>query len=149
MKNFNWGKGITIFIILFLVVTIGQVILIHKLVDYDLVEEEYYDAEIKFQDQIDRVKRTNELSEKLIVKVLADSIEFDFPKMFDSKSINGVVKFYKPSDDLLDKNAMIIVDNNNKMYYEKNKLASGLWRLKIDWNVDKVEYYNEKIIMVN
>jgi hypothetical protein len=149
MKNFNWGKGITIFIILFLVVTIGQVILIHKLVDYDLVEEEYYDAEINFQKQINRVKRTNELSEKLSVKVLADSIEFNFPKMFNSKSINGIINFYKPSDDLLDKNAMIIVDNNNKMYFDKSRLSPGLWRLKIDWNVDSVEYYNEKIIMVN
>ena len=47
MKKISWGTGITIVIILFLIVTIRQAIAIHVFIDYDLVEEEYYDAEIK------------------------------------------------------------------------------------------------------
>ncbi len=55
MKKIDWGKGITIVIILFLIITIGQVLAIHYFIDYDLVEEEYYEAEINYQDQINKI----------------------------------------------------------------------------------------------
>lgn len=149
MKKMNWGTGITIVIVVFLVVTIGQVILIHKLIDYDLVVEEYYDAEINYQSQIDKIKRTQDLPEELKISISEKGIEFDFPKIFESKSISGVVNFYKPSDDLLDTKEMIIVDDSCRMFLPKDKFSAGLWKAKVDWSVDGVEYYNEKLLMVN
>ncbi len=146
--KFNWGTGITIVIILFLVITIGQVVFIHKTIDYDLVDEEYYKAEIEYQTQIEKVKRTNELPEKLNIKLLDKFIEFNFPLMFSSNSIGGIINFYKPSDDLLDKMESIKLDEKNKMFFPYDQLSSGLWKIKINWSVDSVEYYNEKIVML-
>ncbi len=148
MKKFNWGTGITIVIVLFLLVTVGQVLLIHYYVDYDLVEEEYYDAEIKYQTQIEKIRRTNELAEQLVVRLLNDSIEFNFPQMFSSSSIEGNIKFYKPSDDLLDKNYKIDLSDENKMFFPIKDFARGLWKIKVDWNVEGITYFNEEFLMV-
>lgn len=148
MKKLNWGTGITIVIILFLVVTIGQVLAIHYWVDYDLVEEEYYDAEIKYQEQIDIIKRTNNLSEQLHIKFVGKIIEFKFPSLFDPASIIGTINYYKPSDDLLDKFQEIKLNEENKMFVDSEELSTGLWKIKVEWSVDDAKYYNEKIMMV-
>ena len=150
MKKFklNWGTGITIVIILFLVITIGQVVFIHKTIDYDLVEEEYYKAEIHFQSQIEKVKRTNALPEQLKIKLIDKFVEFNFPAMFKSESISGIINFYKPSDDLLDKVENIKLNEDNKMFFGYDQLSAGLWKIKINWSVDNVQYYNEKIVML-
>lgn len=144
----NWGTGITIVIILFLVITISQVVFIHKTIDYDLVEEDYYEAEIQFQSQIEKIKRTNALPEKLKIKLVDKFIEFNFPTMFDGKSISGLINFYKPSDDLLDKAEYIKLNEKNKMFFGYKQLTPGLWKIKINWQVDDVKYYTEKIVML-
>lgn len=148
MKKINWGTGITIVIVLFLVVTIVQVLAIHYYVDYDLVEEEYYDAEIKYQTKIEKIKRTEQLPEKLTVKLNNNLIEFSFPKMFAFEKIKGNILFYKPSDDLLDKNIVIELNSDNKMVLETKDFTTGLWKVKINWGVEGVTYYNEEFLMV-
>lgn len=148
MKKISWGTGITIVIILFLIISIGQVLLIHYLVDYDLVVEDYYEQEIKYQDQINRLERTKNLPEQLQIKLLGKVIEFKFPSIFNSASISGTINFYKPSDDLLDKVQIIELNEENKTYTDIKQLSAGLWRIKVDWNVDSVEYYNEESLMV-
>jgi nitrogen fixation protein FixH len=148
MKKLNWGTGITIVIILFLVVTIGQVLVIHYLVDYDLVVEEYYDAEIKYQVQIDKIKRANNLPEQLQIKFVGNAIEFKFPLLFEPQSISGIINYYKPSNDLLDKFQEIKLNKENKMFFKTKELSTGLWKIKVDWAANDVQYYNEKIMMV-
>lgn len=148
MKKISWGTGISIVIILFLIITIGQAIAIHYFVDYDLVVEEYYDEEIKYQSQIEKIKRTNNLPETLNIKLSNDFIEFEFPSIFQAEKISGIIIFYKPSDDLLDKKEIIELESNNKMYFATSELNTGLWKVKVDWEVDKVKYFNEKILMV-
>ncbi len=144
----NWGTGITIVIILFLIISIGQVIFIHKTIDYDLVEEEYYKAEIQYQTQIEKVKRTNALPENVKIKLMEQFLEFKFPSIFNNSSVSGIINFYKPSDDLLDKSENITLDKNNKMFFGYDMLSSGLWKIKINWSVNGLDYYTEKIVML-
>jgi len=148
MKKISWGTGISIVIILFLIGTIGQAIAIHVFIDYDLVEEEYYDAEIKYQSQIEKIKRTKALPEPLKISLTTQFIEFDFPSIFENKTINGLIKFYKPSNDLLDKTQTIKLNGKNKMYFSTNELTTGLWKVKVHWEVEGIEYYSEKLLMV-
>ena len=148
MKKISWGTGISIVIILFLIFTIGQAIAIHVFIDYDLVEEEYYEAEIKYQTQIEKMERTNALPEALEIKLTTQFIEFNFPSIFEDKTITGFINFYKPSDDLLDKTQAIKLNDENKMYYSTKELTTGLWKVKVNWKVSVIEYYNEKLLMV-
>lgn len=148
MKKISWGTGIALVIVLFLIVTIGQAIAIHVFIDYDLVEEEYYEAEIKYQLQIEKIKRTTALPDALKIRLTKDFIQFDFPSIFNNNTVYGAINFYKPSDDLLDKTQTIKLNEENTMYFSTKELSPGLWKIKIDWAVNEVQYFNEKIIMV-
>lgn len=148
MKKIDWGKGITIVIILFLIITIGQVLAIHYFIDYDLVEEEYYEAEINYQDQINKINRTKSLPEQVTVKLRGQALELTFPSDFDGERISGMVHYYKPSDDLQDKIQKIILNDENRMFIDTKELSTGYWKIKVDWRVNEVQYYNKESMMV-
>lgn len=148
MKKIDWGKGITIVIILFLIITIGQVLAIHYFIDYDLVEEEYYEAEINYQDQIKKINRTKSLHEQVVVKLRGQALELTFPSGIDGERISGMVQYYKPSDDLQDKIQKIILNDENRMFIDTKELSTGYWKIKIDWSVNEVQYYSEESMMV-
>ena len=75
-------------------------------------------------------------------------IQFTFPKLFVADKIKGNIQFYKPSDDLLDKNFEINLSEDNKMLFATKEFASGLWKIKVNWEVEGVTYFNEEFLMV-
>ena len=104
--------------------------------------------EIEYQSQIDKIKRTNNLQEQLKIKLVNKIIEFNFPSLFKPELISGLITYYKPSDDLLDKFQEIELNEENNMSIDTKKLSPGLWKIKVEWAVNEVEYYNEKVMMV-
>lgn len=143
----SWGVGITITIIVFTLITLSFVYLSFG-EDVNLVRDNYYEAELNFNQQRETEKRTDELTEKLLINLSSNNIEFVFPSMFTTSSINGEIQLYRPSDRELDINMQINVDSSNTMNIPTQKLNSGLWKIQVEWNADSLSYFNEKIIMV-
>ena len=143
----SWGVGITITIIVFTLITLSFVYLSFG-EDVNLVRDNYYEAELNFNQKRETQKRTDELTEKLLIDLSNNNIEFVFPSMFTTSSINGEILLYRPSDRELDINMQINVDSSNTMNFPTQKLNSGLWKIQVEWNADSLSYFNEKIIMV-
>ena len=80
-KKFSWGTGILIVIIIFMTLTITTVVYLMNQ-DVDLVTDNYYAKEIKYQQQIDRMNRTNEMDEELKINSEDGYIRLIFPKSF-------------------------------------------------------------------
>ena len=58
--NFNWGTGILITIIVFMIITLGTVFTFMN-EKVDLVTDNYYKKELKYQKQIDKLNRTHDM----------------------------------------------------------------------------------------
>ncbi|GBD90214.1 fixH [bacterium BMS3Abin04] len=144
----NWGTGILVFYVLFMAVSIWFISFAMSK-DVNLVTDDYYSKEIKYQEQIDRVKRTNNLPEKLKVKVLGENIVFRFPSIFKSDKIEGNILLYRPSNRYYDHSLSIELNKNNEQSFSSENLLKGLWKIKVDWTVDSLTYFNEENIMVN
>jgi len=143
----SWGVGITITIIVFTLITLSFVYLSFG-EDVNLVRDDYYEAELNFNQKRETEKRTNELKENLLISLSKNNIEFVFPRMFSTSLINGKILLYRPSDRELDINLPINLDSINVMNVSTQKLTSGLWKIQVEWNIDSLSYFNEKIIMV-
>lgn len=144
----SWGFGITLTIIVFLLISFATIYFSFNQ-KVNLVRDDYYEQEVKYQQKIEIIKRTQELPEQLEIKVVDKNIYFQFPQMFSSKSIQGSILLYRPSDRDKDFLVKLDLDNNLSQSIPLNNLAPGLWKVQVDWNVEKIEYFNEKIIMVN
>lgn len=141
MKKFSWGTGIVIAIIIFVVVVLAQTIyLMNQKVD--LVEEDYYKKGIEYQKDIDVQKKSRELSEPIRFDFNGQYLIIDFPKELTEEKLSGEILLYRPSDSGLDIKLPVSTDSLSQIIPVSN-LKKGFWRVKLKWQYDGQDYYDE------
>lgn len=140
--KFNWGTNIAIVYVAFLIFSIGTAVYFMN-IDVNLVSGDYYEQEIQFQERINSINRANKLEEKVKIENNMNEVKVIFPKIFDHKLINGEIHLYRPSDEKLDLKYQINLDSTNSVSIKKDKILPGYWKMKVDWRVKSVKYYNE------
>lgn len=146
MKKISWGTGIVIAIIIFVVLVLAQTIyLMNQKVD--LVEEDYYKKGIEYQKDIEVQKKTNELSEKVSFDFNGQSLIISFPKNLSDNKLNGEILLYRPSDSGLDMKIPLITDSLNQVI-PVSGLKKGFWRIKLRWQYEGQDYYDESSFRV-
>jgi hypothetical protein len=147
-SKFNWGTGILITIIVFMVITIGTVVFLMNQ-DVDLVASDYYNKGIEHQAQIDRVNRTNLMTKTVLINSENGFVRLIFPKSFSQNNFNGTIQFYRPSDSKKDFSIPLSVDTSGQQIISTQSIAKGYWKVKVDWTQDFVEYYKESYFVIN
>ena len=143
--KWNWGRGIFLSIVLFMAIIVVIVMSMMNR-EVDLVTDKYYDKEIKYQQQIDKEKRTVESDKKITVNYSGSYVNVIFPK--DERPI-GDLYFYRPANLHKDFKVPIKLDKNFSQALDVSKLDRGLWKLQINWSVNNNDYYTEEILMLN
>ena len=147
-SKFNWGTGILITIIVFMIITIGTVVFLMNQ-DVDLVASDYYDKGIQHQNQIDRENRTNLMSEAVQISPENGFVRLTFPKSYSQKSLIGTIQFYRPSDSKKDFALSISIDTSARQLIPTQNLEKGYWKIKLNWTLDSIEYYKESSFVIN
>jgi hypothetical protein len=147
-SKFNWGTGILITIIVFMIITIGTVVFLMNQ-DVDLVASDYYNKGIQHQDQIDRVNRTNLMDEAVQINSENGFLRLVFPKSFAQKNFNGTIQFYRPSNSKKDFSIPISIDTSAQQIVSTQSLDKGYWTVKLNWTQDSIEYYKESSFVIN
>jgi hypothetical protein len=138
----NWGTGILIVIIIFLIAMISFVIFTtsHKV---NLVEKDYYPKGLKYDNHMEKSANALALEEQVGVARSDSGLIITFPDFFLDKKLDGKVLFYRPSDAGDDKSFEIKLDTNLQQHIPAGSLVPGRYVIKIDWNCDSVSYYQE------
>ena len=147
MKH-NWGTGIVIAFIGFISFIMYFVINMNtdKKLDHDLVTEDYYKQELKYQNDIDKEKNAKTLSANLKWRKTEEGMLISFPENLEPSNISGKVFLYRPSNKQLDFETTISLSNHNLLIPDK-RLLDGRWNIKIDWNYKGNNYlYKEEIL---
>lgn len=131
--------GFVAMILLLVTMSVGQKI--------DLVTEHYYDEELKFQDKIDKVKRTQNLSEPLVWNVEEKGISIDYPENLDEKTLSGEIRLYCPADDKNDRKFDIDPTTKNQFISTAN-IPAGTYHLQIDWKSGEQTFWNEGVVTI-
>lgn len=115
----------------------------------DLVRADYYEAEIKFQQQIDRVERSRPVEAQCAINydLNKSAITIQLPPQSNS-ALKGQIELYRPSDARQDKTFGLSVDSNGKQQLDVRTLKSGLWKIRVNWTSAGTEYFVEKPITI-
>jgi hypothetical protein len=148
-KIISWPVGIGIIYGLFVLILVVFVIF-SMFNTVDLVSEDYYTQELKYQSQIDRINRTSSLNTQLMLEYLESEkiINLQFPSEFPPESISGQIVFFRPSDAKLDKVLTINPDIQCSQRIIIKTLQPGLWRIKIFWKVNSSDFYSEDSFII-
>jgi hypothetical protein len=138
----DWGKGIVITLIVFISLMVGLVTICVKQDDIHLVTQNYYEEEIKYQDQIEKMINANSLD----YKVLNYDIQLKKVDLHLPVGSKGTMHLFRPSDARLDQEIDFDVTNPNANAFDLKSLKPGYWKLKLTWSENGVDYfYEEKI----
>jgi hypothetical protein len=146
--KFNWGTGIFIFIVLFLLV---NAFVIYKSFQQrnDLVEEEYYPKGLDYQKQIDRFANANALSGKIEISEKDNKLEIKYPGELKGKKVKGLVNFFRPSDENADFKDSIRFDTSMIQRIPAEKFINGKYVAKFYWLMDGKEFAHESTFRLN
>ena len=142
--KYNWGWGILISIIIFLLI-MAAIIIFAMNKNVDLVTKDYYQKELEYQSRIDKENKSKFLNKDVIISADEKNITIIFP---DSLNITGELNFYRPSDSRLDFKIPIKLTGENKQIISTKIFAKGFWKVKIYWGENENDFYSEKSFVV-
>jgi hypothetical protein len=114
--------------------------------DISLVTGDYYNEELKFQDQMDRARNADQLTQKPEIDLLDGQslrVVFDF-QQFDG----GKLELYSPSDISQDKIFSLETTSSPFQVFSLGTLKKGNYKVKMTWSANGKEFYLEKSIYI-
>ncbi|HRP01520.1 MAG TPA: FixH family protein [Candidatus Kapabacteria bacterium] len=138
----NWGLLVPTFFFTF-VVLFGSLVIWTSTQSFELVDDKYYEKEKDFNKQIEKMERSNRLSEQLAFFYSDNQLNIKFPKIANYNMMKGEVYFFRPSEKNLDFKASFNVDSGYTAAFASERLKEGLWKLKVNWSAGDSTYYSE------
>jgi hypothetical protein len=142
----NWGYKI-LFVYIFFVV--GILVLVYKSSSQkvDLVTNDYYQKELKYEQKIDEAERAQSLSSPLQYEVNNKEISIRFPEEMRGKKITAQTLLYYAADETRD-SVYDLKTDSAKMIMVLPEKYKGMYELKMDWKVDTTSYYSEHKVLI-
>lgn len=144
----NWGAGIAILYSGFVAMILVLVVMSTRQ-KIDLVTDNYYAEELRFQDKINKTARATRLTDPLTWEVDNNGIQIHYPASFSEKNLSGKISLYCPSDDSRDLSFQVDPAENNEQIIPASKIPDGRYYLQIDWKNEEDTYWNEDLIVIN
>lgn len=141
MKKINWGTGIVIAFVLFIGFILFFVIKTSTDTnyDYDMVADDYYNDELQYQEQIDKLENTKTDKVELVFTKIPEGIKIEFPSNLNYNDITGTVSLYRPSNQVLDFEMPLSISKNS-LLIPKKVLIGGRWDIHVEWNYKSKKY---------
>ncbi len=144
-----WPIAIVIVLVGFFCGTIGLVVMACSQ-RVDLVSADYYERELKFQGQIERIGRTSQLASpgSVIYDAVKKRITIALPSEQGGTNIAGEVALYRPSAAGLDRRFDLQPDAQGLQRLDAADLRPGLWRVRVSWTAGRQDYYLEQSVVI-
>jgi nitrogen fixation protein FixH len=132
----NWGTGIAlafigfgIFIVTLVVGTFGERV--------DLIEENYYEAEVRYQSRMEEMQRTEDMAVKPEVIQNGKALTIVLP---GKDNTSGKARFLRPDNATFDFEMDI---NAGENAVDIQKLLPGMWIIQLHWETDGESFYHK------
>jgi hypothetical protein len=138
----NWGTAIVIAFVLFMTFILYFVYKIqtNSAYDHELVETDYYHQEQMINSNMEKTANATALSQPIAINKTEEGIMIKFPEEINGASIKGKVFLYRPSDQTLDFELPISINDSN-LLIPSQRLTGGLWNITLDFEVDGKNYF--------
>ncbi|WP_420387637.1 FixH family protein [Roseivirga sp.] len=140
----NWGNRIILAFVLFFGVVFTMVY-ISMNTEFSLVADNYYEQELAYEDQINRIRNVNNLAEKpeFSIDRSALKVSLKFPEAIAEGIKEGKVKFYRSSSSRHDQETELQLNEDMEYVKDISQMVTGAWKIQLFWTDGEKEYYQE------
>lgn len=149
-SRFNpWPVTIIVFFSVAVCAAIGFVIFCTRQ-KVDLVAADYYDQEVRYQDQLDRLNRAASLQAPARVEYdhATRRITISLPPEHLNQPLKGWIQLYRPAAARLDQKLPLQVDATGAQVIDAKSLNDGLWHVRVSWNLNGTDYYFDQKLTI-
>jgi hypothetical protein len=116
----------------------------------DLVSRDYYEQELRYQGQIDRLDRTRRLQPPVSVAYDASQrqICLSLPPEHARREAKGRILLYRPSAAGLDRQIQLALDADGRQTVDVKDLRRGAWKVRVSWTVEGEEYFLDQSLLI-
>jgi nitrogen fixation protein FixH len=151
MKTPNnlWPVGIIAAFALFVSGTAGLIVMAASQKS-DLISADYYEQELKYQQRIDSLTRSEQLETKAsaVFDAAQCRIVVTLPAEHVRNRLSGRIQLYRPSQAGMDRLFDLQPDASGVQTLDAAALAPGLWKARVSWTVDRKDYFIDRKIVV-
>lgn len=144
----NWGNGIAIFYICFMIAMIFMVVKSAQN-RVDLVQENYYEKDLNYEAFRQSRANAKAMVDPIQVSYLAKErhLSISFPSAMQNAI--GEIALFRPSNKYMDKKYHLKLDDQSQMTISlPPDMRKGLWYVKVDWIHQDKSYYSEQSIVL-
>jgi nitrogen fixation protein FixH len=107
-----------------------------------MVNDNYYERELNFQQQIDSAVRAQKSGAR--IQLVAGKLLVTVPAEQVTKTLSGAIRFYRPSSAEMDRECPFAPDASGSQTLDISKFAAGLWRVQFTWSAGGQDYFLEQ-----
>lgn len=144
--KFNWGTGILIFIILFLLAAALFIIFAMRQ-RVELVHEDYYERGVDYSSQMDVEKRSAPYQESLQAVQREGTLQISLTDSVALACDSARIQLYRPSDNQLDVN-MPYDPGRGALVISREDLVPGRYILKLSWYSEGLKYEADRTLNI-
>lgn len=143
--KFNWGTGIALVYVVFGTFIIGMVV-ISRRHDPGLVQKDYYDLDLNYQERLNKKQNESQLAASPSVHFDREGKKVDvtFPK--DMTDATGEAKCYRSATTQED--FTVPIEHSNTITIPAGNLTPGRWHIELDWESNGKAYFYETTFIV-
>ncbi len=142
----NWGKKIIVIYVLFVA---GIMLMVFKASrqNTDLVTNDYYEQELKYQQRIDETMAANSLSQAVKCEVSGNILNILLPEEMNQQQVDASIWLYYPADKTKDIHQKLTTING-KLSMAIPVVNKGMHELKLGWVVGEKKYYSQQKLFI-
>ena len=144
--KFNWGTGILIFIILFLLAA-GVFIGFAMRQDVNLVHQDYYERGVDHTSQMEKEIRSATFQDAVETRFENGSLFVIVDEDLAATMDSARVELYRPSDSKLDLESSFD-PSLNVLEIPGQQLVPGRYILRVHWSASGLKYEIEKTVVI-
>lgn len=114
----------------------------------DLVSEDYYEHEVRYQEQLDRLNRAHAQAAPTAITfdAVQNCIVIALPA--NTAGTTGRIQLYRPSNARLDQEVPLALNAQGIQTLSTRSMATGLWKVRVAWSVDGQQFFLDQTVVV-
>lgn len=141
LKKFTWGHGVALALGLFIIFILSMIFYFTSTwKNSELITDDYYEAELAYQDVIDAKSLANGLSEKPQYSQDKMGIRITFPQEYNNINTQFSIDLHRAEDQKLDVIKEMELDGRNSLFIPAAVLAKGNYVLRVHWTRAEKNY---------
>lgn len=143
----NWGYKILIGFSTFVVGMLCMVGVAMKQSN-EMMDDNYYEKELKFQDKIDASKNLFAVTEKLSITDSGNILVLQLPVATVASNTVGTIECIRSAEQKRDVKLRLQLDENGRQVLPKALFVNGIYQLRLDWTTNGTAYFHSQELMI-